>query len=583
MSAAGPSQGTLPPPGERRVAALGGSPPSNLAGLFAQHLVRPQTVLYRHHAAGAWRDVTAAELAALVARWQAAFRRERLAPGARIALCARNGVDWVAIDLAALGLGLVVVPLYVDDNPDSIGWCVANADAALAIVENVCLAHGLRKALASGAPPIVVLHAEEALASASGVTPAERFVPPAAVEPPEVRFVPAEALATICYTSGTAGRPKGVMLSHGNIAANVASCRATGMARASDRFFSVLPLSHMFERTGGYYLPLALGVPVVFGRGIVHVADDLATQQPTVMFAVPRILERFDARIAQQLARSPLKRALVARCVRLGVRAADGNASPLERVLLEAMRAVVARPILAHLGGRLRLVVVGGAPLDPALARRFIGLGLPVLQGYGMTEASPVVAVNRLDDNVPESVGPPLPGVEAQVRDDGELVVRGASVMLGYWRNEAATKAAVDAAGWLHTGDLAEIRGGRIYIRGRSKDVLVMSNGEKLSPQDAELAVLRDPLFEQAMIIGEGRPYPVLLAVSRETDEKALLQRANAQLAGFPRWARVRRVVAMREPWNVESGLLTPTLKLRRGLIAARFADRIDAAYAAAE
>jgi long-chain acyl-CoA synthetase len=155
--------------------------------------------------------------------------------------------------------------------------------------------------------------------------------------------------------------------------------------------------------------------------------------------------------------------------------------------------------------------------------------------------------------------------------------------MLGYWRNEAATKAAVDAEGWLHTGDLAEIRAGKIYIRGRSKDVLVMSNGEKLPPQDAELAVLRDPVFEQAMIIGEGRPYPVLLAVSRETDENALLQRANAQLAGFPRWARVRRVVATREPWDVANGLLTPTLKLRRGLIAARFADRIEAAYGATD
>ena len=243
------------------------------------------------------------------------------------------------------------------------------------------------------------------------------------------------------------------------------------------------------------------------------------------------------------------------------------------------LRAMVAKPILARFGGRLRLVVVGGAALDPALARMFIGLGLPLLQGYGLTEASPVIAVNRDDDNDPESVGAPLPGLEVRLTEGGALEVRGPSVMLGYWRNEEATRAAIDPEGWLATGDVAELRGGKLYIRGRVKDILVLSNGEKLPPQDAELAILRDPVFEQAMLVGEARPFPLLIAVTQETDEKVLIQRANDQLASFPRWVRVRRVIATREPWDIASGLLTPTLKLKRPLVAKRFANEIDAAY----
>ena len=555
----------------------------NIADFFARRLAHPDTVLYRHYLAGAWCDVTAGALAKEIARWQAAFREEGLVPGDRVALCARNGVDWVAIDLAALGQSLVVVPLYVDDNPDSVAWCVANADAKLVIVENIRLSHGVRRAASGdGRPPrIVVLRGEEALAGGDGMVTAERLLPVAGRDI-EVREHPSDTLATICYTSGTAGRPKGVMLSHGNIIANVMSCQATGMARANDRFLSVLPLSHMFERTGGYYLPLSLGVPVAFTRGIAHLADDLATQAPTVMFAVPRIFERFHARIERGLEASALKRVLFDQCVTRGWRVAQGNASPFERLLVDALRALVARPIRAQLGGRLRLAVVGGAALDPALARTFIGLGITLLQGYGMTEASPVIAVNRDGDNDPESVGPPLPGVEVRLLGTGELLARGGNVMLGYWRNDEATRAAIDADGWLHTGDLAEIRNTKIYLRGRAKDILVMSNGEKLSPQDVELAIMRDPAFEQVMLIGEGRPYPVLLAVTQETDDRLLVKRANDQLKSFPRWIRVRRVVATREPWDLDSGLVTPTLKLKRPLVAARFQERIDAAYAAA-
>jgi long-chain acyl-CoA synthetase len=298
------------------------------------------------------------------------------------------------------------------------------------------------------------------------------------------------------------------------------------------------------------------------------------------MFAVPRIFEKFQSRIEESLAASPLKQRLFEQCVARGWRSARGEATPLDRLLTPLLRKVVATPVLARLGGRMRLTVVGGAPLDPRIAHTFIGLGLAMLQGYGMTEASPVLSVNRLRDNDPESVGSPLPGVDVRLGERGELLARGANVMLGYWNNDAATRAAVDSERWLHTGDIAELHDGKIYIRGRLKDIIVMSNGEKLSPQDVEFALSRDPIFEQVMLVGEGRPFLTLLAVTDEPDEQKLISRANDQLKEFPRWARIRRVIAEREPWSIGNGLLTPTLKLKRPLVADRFKAAIDAVYA---
>jgi long-chain acyl-CoA synthetase len=550
----------------------------NIAQLFTPHRATPGRILYRHHEGRGWTDVTAGEVAREIARWQAAFRREGLVRGERIALCVRNGVGWVAIDLAALGMGLVVVPLYVDDNADNMAWCVAHAEARLLIVESTRIAASLAQ-LADREhplPPVVIVRPDE---GERGVTAAS-FLPPAAdADGFVVEELPPDTLATICFTSGTAGRPKGVMLSHGNILANTRQCAETGMAHADDLFLSVLPLSHMFERTGGYYLPLAIGARVAYCRGIAHIAEDLHSQQPTAMFAVPRIFERFHARIEHAVASSAVKRFALEQCVARGYRLATGKASAFDRLLAPALRRVVATPILARLGGRMRLAVVGGAALDPALAHAFIGLGLPMLQGYGMTEASPVIAVNRDDDNVPESVGAPLHGIEVKLAAGGELLARGPNVMLGYWNNPDATRAALTPDGWLRTGDVAEIIDGKIYIRGRAKDILVMSNGEKLPPQDVEFAILRDPVFEQVMLVGEGRPFIVLLAVTRETSEKALIQRANDQLKEFPRWVRVRRVVATREPWNVDNDLLTPTLKLKRPLLLKKLSREIEAAY----
>ena len=546
---------------------------NNLAALLQQWQSTPGKILYRQYVDEAWRDYDAAAMLALAARWQAGYRAAGLAAGDRVALCLKNGVQWVAADLAAHGLGLVVVPLYVDDNADNMAWCIADSGAKLLIADHLRFLPALQQAL-DRQPPIVLVRGE---ARPPAVAVADWM--PAQAAPFIIEPQDAEALATIVYTSGTLGRPKGVMLSHRNILANVAAILEVHPIHQADVLLSVLPLSHMFERTGGYYLPLCAGATVTYCRGIGELAQDMAEQRPTVIMAVPRLFERMLARIDERLLQSRLQRFLFYLAARAGWRRFQGQARWFDGWLIRLLHPKVAAPLLARLGGRLRQAVMGGAALDRRVAETLIGLGVPLLQGYGLTEASPVVAVNRCDNNDPASVGEPLPGIETRLSETGELLVRSPSVMQGYWNNEAATRTVVDQAGWLNTGDIVEVRQRRIYIRGRSKNILVLSNGEKIAPEDIEGAVMGDALFEQVLVVGEVRPYLVLLAVSAESDEQLLLRRANERIRHLPRYARIRRVIALKEPWSTENGLLTPTLKIRRTAVQDRFLPQIEEAY----
>jgi long-chain acyl-CoA synthetase len=247
----------------------------------------------------------------------------------------------------------------------------------------------------------------------------------------------------------------------------------------------------------------------------------------------------------------------------------------------------VASKLLARLGGRLRLCISGGAALNPQIAHTFIGLGLPICQGYGLTEASPVVSVNLLEKNDPASIGLPLPGVEVAFGENSALLVRGPNVMMGYWKNREATAKVLSETGWLDTGDQARIHNGFLYITGRIKDIIVLGNGEKVPPVDMELAVQLDPLFEQVMIVGEGKSFLAALVVLNkaqaekvgELDDKALAARVGAQLKDFPGYAQVRRVAVVGEPWTVDNGMLTPTLKFKRTQILEREKERVEALY----
>ncbi|MGE5154784.1 MAG: AMP-dependent synthetase/ligase, partial [Bdellovibrio bacteriovorus] len=437
-------------------------------------------------------------------------------------------------------------------------------------------------------------------------TSVDRWLPLGAV-PPRDRVSDPGALATIVYTSGTTGPAKGVMLTHGNLLWNASACLSLVPARGGDRFLSFLPLSHTLERTAGYYLPMMAGTEVVYARSIPQLSEDLRTQRPTVLIAVPRIFERIHAKLREGLAQTgALRRWLFAAAIAAGwaqFEHRQGRA-PWRPALLLApwLDRLVGARLRARLGGRLRVAVCGGAPLAPEIGRTFVGLGVPLVQGYGLTEASPVISVNTLEDNIPASVGLPLPQVEWRIGPQDELLVRSPGVMRGYWGQPQATAAAIDPEGWLHTGDQAREARGHLYITGRIKEILVLATGEKVAPADLEAAILGDGLFNQVLVIGEGRPFLAALAVPEPESyaawavaaglptkpdpvrrdpriEQALVWRINRLLQGFPASAKIQRLALVGQPWSIEAGLMTPTLKLKRALILAQHRDQVAALY----
>jgi long-chain acyl-CoA synthetase len=540
-----------------------------------------------------WTAATWADTAAEVARWQEALAREPLEPGDRVAIMLPNSLPWVLCDQAALGLGLAVVPLYVNDRPENVAYVLEHSGARLLLIEGAEQWRGLRsvRQRLEGLVRILSLHPLEDEAHDPRLLAVERWLPrhPAKLQTDDAD---PQSLATIVYTSGTTGPPKGVMLSHTNLLWNAYASLQAVPSVPGDLFLSFLPLSHAFERTAGYYLPMMAGATVAYARSVPQLADDLLTVRPTVLVSVPRIYERVHARIRGQLEeRTASARRLFERTVEVGWgrfqhEHGRGPWGP-SHLLWPILDRLVARKITAKLGGRLRLAICGGAPLPPHVARVFIGLGVPLLQGYGLTEASPVLCVNRVEDSEPASVGAPLEGVELRLGDQHELLARSPGVMLGYWQDPEATRAAIDGDGWLHTGDQARIETGHVYITGRLKEILVLANGEKVPPADMEMAAQADPLVEQIMILGDSRPYLSALVVVN-TDawhafarslglapeaassledpnaQSTVLERLGECLHAFPGYAQIRRVALVREPWTPENGLLTPTLKLKR-------------------
>lgn len=572
----------------------------------------PEREAYRQYEAHAWRRYSWREVEEHVARWQAALAGEHLVSGDRVAVLLRNCVDWVCFDLAAQSLGLVVVPLYTADHAENTADILADSGARLLLVGHLdqwIAVAGLR-ARFPHLSHVLCLEMPLTLDPDTNIRVSfvAQWLPRAA--PPQTNLAKdPHALATLVYTSGTTGHPKGVMLSHANILSNIQAVVRHEQIDQDDFFLSFLPLSHAFERTAGCYLPMLTGSCVVYAREISTLGEDLAMVRPTILVSVPRIYERIYARLQQQLAeRGALTRALVRWTQELGWRqfqarqhrgTAPGWWDRLWRPLLQYL---VARPFLARFGGRLRLAVSGGAPLSVTLSRCLVSLGLPLLQGYGLTEAAPVVSVNRLNDNVPESAGTPLPGIEVRLGEQNELLVRGPNVMLGYWNRPEETAKVIDADGWLHTGDQGRIEDGHVFIVGRLKEIVVLSTGEKLTPDNVELALIEDPLIDQAMVVGEGKPYLAALLVlnarawgalatrwSLPAEDSAALADERLQqhienlcrrsLARFPEYAQVRRWWVTLEPWTIANGLLTPTLKLKRPAIEHRFAEHILKLY----
>ncbi len=591
-----------------------------LDGLFARRVQRtPDRPAYRHfdRDSGSWQTLSWAGMAGQVARWQAGLGAERVARGGRVAVQLRNCPQWVMFDQAALGLGLVTVPLYTDDRPDNVAYILREADVQVLLVQDAGRWRRLAEVVPEAGPLRRVLILEDSDAARRLASEDERvrivddWLPAKGDGLARRSGADGKALASIVYTSGTTGRPKGVMLSHHNMLTVAHGSLTLLDCYQEDVFLSFLPLSHTLERTGGYYLCIMTGSCVVYARSVAQLGEDLLSVRPTVLIAVPRIFERVYARIAEQMEKKGgLARRLFGLTVGIGWRRflhQQGRAGWSPGLLLwPLLDRLVAGKVTAKLGGRLRVAVSGGAPLNEEIARVFIGLGVPIVQGYGLTETAPVVSANPLHDNIPGSVGVPIRGVKVRIGDNDELLVKGPGVMLGYWNNHAATSQMIDHDGWLHTGDQARIDDtNHIYITGRIKDILVLSNGEKIPPGDMESAIALDPLFEQVMVIGEGRPYLSALLVldgdhwtgfaqDQGVDPldpaslrhprvlQAVERRLKVALKDFPGYAKIRKVHLSLEPWTIEQGLITPTLKVKRPQVLAHYADAVAAMYSAA-
>jgi len=583
-----------------------------LAAAFRERIKKsPNRVAYTqfNDTTKQWDDTTWKEMGQHVAKWQAALQKEGLNPGDHVALIVRNCKEWVIFDQAALGLGLVVVPLYVNDRPENIGYILQHAGVRLLLIESSEQWHELSEIhdQLAGLLRILSLQPIEHTILQPNLKQVDEWLPQEECELQSLESKPDE-LATIVYTSGTTGRSKGVMLSHTNIMWNAQAALKCYAIYPDDCFLSFLPLSHTLERTIGYYLPMIAGAKVAYARSIPELGEDLLHIQPTLLISVPRIFERVYGKIAAKLENDPpLVRKLFNMAVTIGWKKFEyeqkRSSWSFDLLLCPLLNKLVASKIKAKLGGKLRFAVSGGAALSPKIAKVFIGLGIPIQQGYGLTETSPVIAANLLEDNIPASIGTTLPTIEVKIGKNDELLTRSPCVMLGYWGNKEATQEIIGSDGWLHTGDKARIDdNGHIFITGRLKEIIVLATGEKVPPADMEMAIALDSLFEQVMVIGEGKPslsalvclekvqFEILAntlgldlnneeALQSEALQTVLVNRIRKQLHSFPGYAQIHRVGVVLDPWTVEDGLITPTLKIKRNVILKKYAALVDTLY----
>ncbi len=542
--------------------------------------------------------MAARELAEEVQAAARAFLGFGLDRGDRIALMGPNGRFWATVDLAAQHLGLVVVPLYQGQNPKELGYILNDSG-----------------------PSLVCLQGEEAVTELSDLFRSNGYIPEVAVAEPGDRAleppfrtwedflalgeaVGSEAvtthcdtlrrddLATLVYTSGTTGWPKGVELTHGNLLANLEGILQTLDLHPGDRFLSFLPLAHIFERTAGHFLPYLCGAEIAYARSIQTVTSDLVLARPTVMLSVPRMFQLFHDRAQGQRAQSRLTDHLI------GLATGD-KGPPIPRALRHLARGLLRRRFRARMGGRIRLLVSGGAALSPEVARFFADVGLPILEGYGQTETAPVVSVNPPEDIHIGTVGRPLPNVEIRIGEEGEVLVRGPNIMRGYW-NRAEETAQTFEGDWLKTGDVGEVDAeGYLRITDRKKEMLVTTGGKNIPPQPIELRLTAQPVIDQAVVLGDRQPYlgalivPDWAVVRRELGhspdqapdpEDPAVQRLvritlQHALADLPAWEQIRRFLLLSHPLTQEAGELTPTLKVKRKVVAERYAEEIGGLF----
>jgi long-chain acyl-CoA synthetase len=552
----------------------------NLATMMFAHAARwPRRPMLRGFRDGAWRGVRWGEFARDAACVARRLRAAGVAAGDRVLICSENRPEYVIAETALMAIRAVPVPAYTTNTVADHAHILRDSGATVAIVSTPALAERLRAA--GGLDLLVVMEGMDAAEGTPRILPWAALVAGNAAPPDDIAaetaLIPRDALACLIYTSGTGGTPKGVMLPHRSILSNIwgAEELIRPLRLKDEVYLSFLPLSHSFEHTVGQFFLPGLGTEIVFARGVEHLAADMASVRPTIMTVVPRILETIRSRVLLQVARQAgWRQALFQRALALGIKRANGERlSLVERLLDPLLDRLVRAKVRARFGGRLRAVMSGGARLEPEVGRFFQGLGLTVMQGYGQTEAGPVISANPPDASRIDSVGTPLRGVDLRIAEDGEILVRGDLVMDGYWCDPAATGVAI-RDGWLHTGDIGALdAAGYLRITDRKKDMIVLSGGENVSPAKIEGMLIAEPELAQAMVVGDGRAGLTALCVPAEGHDEAGAAVAVARVNRLLSVTERIRKHAVVPAFTIDNGLLTPTQKVRRVLVMQAHAD----------
>jgi long-chain acyl-CoA synthetase len=561
---------------------------------------------------GEWRATGWREAAEQVASLAQALRKIGLKRGDTVMLVSENRPEWCIADLAIMAAGCISVPAYTTNTERDHQHVLDDSGARAAIVSTRKLAKALLPAAVRSSRCEHVIGIEPLPSGQESNLGFHDWAGLIAAETPDVAACAAGAdfgrddLACLIYTSGTGGAPRGVMLHHGAILHNVEGCTAIiaeDFGWGDETFLSFLPASHAYEHSGGQYFPIGLGAQIYYAESVEKLAANIEEVRPTVMMVVPRLFEVLRQRILKNVGKQgKLTNYLLKRALDIGARDLAGGVPLWDRPMNFLLGRTLRPKASARFGGRIKAMMSGGAPLNPDVGIFFHALGLTVLQGYGQTEAAPVISCNRPGAGIRmDTVGPPLKNTEVRIAGDGEILVRGELVMKGYWRNPAQTdRTLVD--GWLHTGDIGFFdEAGRLAITDRKKDIIVLDKGDNVAPQKVEGMLTLQPEIVQAMVAGDRRPYLVGLIVpdpewtaewaasngkpvnAALRDDPAYLRalskavdRVNAELSVIE---KVRRFILADEPFSVENAQLTPSIKIRRHVIREAYGERLDALY----
>jgi len=572
-----------------------------------------------HKSNGEWREITHQELAQRVHHTAVGLIEAGMEAGDRVAILSNNRPEWAIADFACLTARCTDVAVYPTLPAPQVEYLLRDSGSKAVFVED---REQLDKVLAvrerlPALSLIIVFEPQEGMAGPGVVSLHELMQRGRAAVPnhPDYRrdalSVQPNDLATLIYTSGTTGDPKGVMLTHYNFTSNVVGALKVLDIGPSDSCLSILPLSHSFERMAGHYTMFHAGVTINYAESIEMVQPNLAEVRPTVVLAVPRLYEKIFARVLENaMAGGALKRRIFFWARRNAERWADLTLAgqPVPALLGISKRIgdrLVFSKLRARTGGRVRFFVSGGAALNPEISKFFFAAGLPIMEGYGLTETSPVIAVNPLENLHIGTVGPPIPGVEVAIAPDGEILCRGPNVMIGYYKKPEETRAVLEPDGWFHTGDVGELdRDGYIKITDRKKDLIVTAGGKNVAPQPIENMIRANRFVLNALMVGDKRKFPAVLIVPDFDTLKAWAAERNiptddiAKLLAQPDVAAMmerevmgsvrdlasfempKKILLLEADFTIESGELSAKLSVKRRVVEERYRDRIDALYA---